>query len=291
MTFNNAHIQTIINSIYPFISTNKGVNFLFEDSKSEKILVNYDIQDKDTAIAIIIHGWFGSYKSSIVDRYSSLLKKNKHGVVRINLKDHGETCKLNCSLFDFTDIHYVEEIIKHVISKYKKRIVLVGLSFGANILLRIDSDRFTNEIIKMILITPVFDIASAFSDIDKKKIYRYILHSKWKSMLRKKLFFFPDNFHLNSLFKSRSCNEIVHFLLPYMKFNAVDDYFLHCRVDFSRIHRIKFDTLILISENDPIISRKNIEYLEKDISSNKKIKMVLSESGGHCKFDKKILEL
>lgn len=290
MLFNNAHLQTILNSIYPFFSSNRGINSLFTDSLNEKVLVNYDVQDNVTAIAIIVHGWLGSYKSSIVERYSLLLKKKGFGVVRINLKDHGDTSMLNYSIFDFADIHYIEEIIEYVILSYNKKILLVGMSFGANILLRIDSARFLNDIMKMVLITPVFDISSAFTYIDKKGIYRRILHAKWKSMLRKKRNLFPRLFHFDLLFKSKSSKEIIRFLLPYMKFDTVYDYFQYCRIDFNHIQRIKVNTIILIIENDPIIPCKNVEYLEKEILLNENVKMLYSKNGGHCKFDKKILE-
>ena len=289
--FKNSYFQTARTILFPLKFRNNGIESIYYDSNNEGIIFNYDIPQNANNIVIIIHGWFGSYASPIVRKYATLLKK-EYGVIRINLKDHGNTLYLNKSLFSFTEIYYVKELICHIINKYNKcNFVLMGLSLGANILLRISyDDKISDRILSKILITPVFDTESALKEINNKTLFKTIFYKQFKRMLRNKQKEFPVLFDFSLSLQQHDSISMIRYLLPYYGFYSLKDYFENCKIKSEHIENLSHPTLLVLSKNDPIIPFGNMKYLEKDILANKFINFTIQKYGGHCLFYKKVLD-
>ena len=134
----NSHVQTILRAV---TSANRHLlneeRTIFKSSEDERIiLISNVVQDPD-GVLVIIHGWFGSVLSSNVIEAAEYFQKRNWSVVRVGLKDHGNTEHLNSSLFSFTDIAYIQEVLDCVAELYSKRMFLLGFSFGWNIIIRL----------------------------------------------------------------------------------------------------------------------------------------------------------
>ena len=277
---NSGDIQTALNSIYPFYLANRQNGMLHYDDNGDGFIVNYDISEQSNNAAFIIHGWWGSASSSIVQRYASILKKNGYSIICINLKDHCNDYSISKSLFSFGDINYIYNYIETMKGKYKK-IILLSFSFGANIALRLKN---VNVFDRIILISPVFDIASAFQSIEKKMIYRKILLSKWKSYLKTKQSIYFKQYDLTNSLRGKSIYEIINGFISYIGCDTVEQYYVQNSITDVHINNVKRSTLLIHSQNDPIIQLSNIYSENEALKANKSICLCVHEDGGHCPY-------
>lgn len=168
----NGDFETILNSTYPFIFSHQQCELKYYDCNGDGFVVNYVPSNHSSYAVLIIHGWWGSFYSPIIQRYSHAFKKLGYSIVCLNLKDHIKDNALSNSIFSFGDISYIDNYINYIKNQHQK-IILLGFSFGANIALRLKN---LNEFDRVILISPVFNISSAFHCIEKKqftKLYYY----------------------------------------------------------------------------------------------------------------------
>lgn len=284
--FSNPHLQTLIGSTFPILKKNSCENsIIFTDKLGDKVIVEYSVDNCPEFIVFMIHGWFGSISSPVIAKYSKFLRKENLGIVKINLKDHGNTEHINPSLFTFYDINYIAEIISYFLSKYNSKGILLGFSFGANILLRLlPSLNNREQIIGVLLISPVFDIKVALNYIENTIIYKKILLWNWEKSLKRKQNAFPNLYDFSQCYKCNSAFSIISHLLPYMDFCSLSNYLEGCLVSAKCISSIDISTLILVSVDDPVIPIENISYLENSIINNKKITFIKTDSGGHISF-------
>lgn len=278
---NSGDIQTLFNSIYyPFPFTLSGRIFVHHEDNGDGIIVYNDIPPQPSGIVIIIHGWWGSMNSPIIVRYISLLRKRKCGIICISLKDHVDDYSLSKSIFSFQDISYIDNVLEYYIKRHN-HITLMGFSFGANLVLRLSCLKMIDRII---LISPVFDIKSAFAYIETKTIYRTILIKKWKTYLRKKQMAYPWLYNFSFSLNSNTINNIVSGFIAYIGFNTVEEYFIKNSITESHILTIETPMLIIHAQNDPIIPVSNLSYLENVLKRNRFINLHINEYGGHCPF-------
>lgn len=278
----NGDIQTILNSVFPLSSRLRQKSFLLYDSKGDGFIVNYDIPNQSRNIAFIIHGWWGNANSPIIKRYSLLLKKKGFGIILINLKDHTDNYSHCKSIFSFGDINYIEDIIEEFRLKCEKTI-LIGFSFGGNLALRLNN---INKFSSIILVSPVFDINSAFDYIEKKWIYRMVLKMIWKAYLKKKQSVFPQEYDFQRSLKGETIYEIVDGFISYIGYDTVEQYYINNSIMDSHIENLKTPTLIIHAQNDPIIQLSNLYSLKDALKANKFIHMYIYKHGGHCPYAK-----
>ena len=172
---------------------------IFKSSEDERIiLISNVVQDPD-GVLVIIHGWFGSVLSSNVIEAAEYFQKRNWSVVRVGLKDHGNTEHLNSSLFSFTDIAYIQEVLDCVAELYSKRMFLLGFSFGGNIIIRLlreCSGSFMKTVAGAAVVSPVLNPLDAFDNINTTILYKWHLLSLWKKSLRKRNW----HFHKRTIF-------------------------------------------------------------------------------------------
>ena len=97
-------------------------------------------------LIMIIPGWLGHSKSSYVVSLAKKLVDSRFEVVRITLRDHGETCHLNSGLIHSAETQEVVDLIKKLADDFNVRhpnqggdltTGLVGFSMGGNFALRV----------------------------------------------------------------------------------------------------------------------------------------------------------
>ena len=87
---------------------------------------------------VLIHGWEGSAESLYVLSLAQRLFEQGFDVVRLNLRDHGDTHQLNRDLFHSCRlpevvgaVHSLQQLFPH------RPLQLVGFSLGGNFMLRV----------------------------------------------------------------------------------------------------------------------------------------------------------
>ena len=93
------------------------------------------------ALIILLHGWEGSSKSAYQVTTANYLLKRGFDVLRLNLRDHGDTQHLNRGIFNSTLTDEVAGAITDFSCQYTyENTFLAGFSLGANFALRIAAD-------------------------------------------------------------------------------------------------------------------------------------------------------
>ena len=111
-------------------------------------------------VAVLLHGWEGSAESLYVLSLGQLLFDRGFDIVRLNLRDHGDTHHLNRELFHSCRL---PEVVGAMSSLQKlfpgKRLSLVGFSLGGNFMLRVaaQAGEANLDISKVIAVSPVLD--------------------------------------------------------------------------------------------------------------------------------------
>src|ERR1700753_1597964 len=87
--------------------------------------------------AVILHGWEGSAQSLYILSLSQLLFDRGFEVLRLNMRDHGETHHLNRDLFHSCRLSDVVGALRAIQNLYPAQPMrLAGFSFGGQLILR-----------------------------------------------------------------------------------------------------------------------------------------------------------
>jgi predicted alpha/beta-fold hydrolase len=89
-------------------------------------------------MAILLHGWHGSADSADIVSLAQLLFERGYEVLRLNLRDHGDTQALNIGLFHSCRLGEVVGAVRTLQHQHPRReLSLVGFSLGGNFGMRI----------------------------------------------------------------------------------------------------------------------------------------------------------
>ena len=116
-------------------------------------------QNSRQPIIIFIHGWEGSSESTYVVAAARRVYNKGCSVIRLNLRDHGETHVLNEGAFYATLFDEVFEAVEIICGRYPGRsVILAGFSLGGNYVLRVArrlASRAIENLKHLIAISPV----------------------------------------------------------------------------------------------------------------------------------------
>jgi predicted alpha/beta-fold hydrolase len=109
---------------------------------------------------VVLHGWEGSAESLYVLSLSQRLFARGFEVVRLNLRDHGETHRLNRGLFHSCRLPEVIGAVRALQGFFPGHALqLVGFSLGGNFMLRVAAQARAAglNLARVIAISPVLD--------------------------------------------------------------------------------------------------------------------------------------
>ena len=90
---------------------------------------------------MILHGWEGSAESCYVISLGAELLASGFDVLRLNLRDHGDSHHLNREIFHSCRLAEVVGATRAVAQRFPQaRIFLAGFSLGGNFVLRVSAD-------------------------------------------------------------------------------------------------------------------------------------------------------
>ena len=234
-------------------------------------------------LIMIIPGWLGHSKSSYVVSLAKKLVDSRFEVVRITLRDHGETSHLNSGLFHSAETQEVVDLIKKLVDDFKGRYPnregdlttgLVGFSMGGNFALRVARQLSS---VRTLAISPSLSPHKTIQKIENSQIYRPYFINKWRKIFRDKQRHFPDLYDFSYAMKQKSIITLTkHFIGEFTSFESVDSYCDAYDLCGSRLEGVKAH--ILASLDDPVVPTSDIDELPPSVTRK------MTKRGGHTAF-------
>jgi predicted alpha/beta-fold hydrolase len=122
-------------------------------------------------VALLLHGWEGSADSLYILSLGQTLFEQGYDVVRLNLRDHGETHGLNRELFHSCRLPEVIGAVRTVqATLHGQPLFLAGYSLGGNFMLRVAAQAKAAEldIASVVAISPVIDPANTLDFLEEQ---------------------------------------------------------------------------------------------------------------------------
>lgn len=297
----NKHVQTILSSkkkpnfgkmVASESLINLHVNIPISINSSEMVNLNgYYSSHKAISpkgLVILLHGWLGSSTSSYMLANGERLYQQGFAVMRLNMRDHGNTLHLNQGIFHGCRLEEIYQAIKQIAAMNPELpVTLLGFSMGGSFALRVawrNSIGFDpiDNFKKVIAICPSVDPEKVTNAIDNSKIYRRYFCNKWKKNLAEKQRCFPDLYNFDEIISLKNCKDITDALIEkYSNYAACEDYFSEYQLTKEKLESINIPVEILAAKDDPVIPIDSFDELKH---INPKCNIYITEYGGHVGY-------
>lgn len=286
--FRNGHFQTIYSSLFHKPTKNFDSDSIIIKLDEVNSVKCFHTHKHSNICVILVHGLEGSSESSYVLSTAKKLINKGFSVVRMNLRNCGDTLELCETLYNAGLGNDVLKVAEHLHTKFGyKKIFTVGYSLGANTVLKMAGEmkkEYHNFISGVCAISPPLDLTQSSEAISKisNKIYdNHYLKRLIKTYIKKHKLY-PKKYPLDVLKKIKNLKDFDN-LITGPSFGYIDgqDYYVK-NSSLAFIKDIDINTLIIQSKDDPIIPFDST--LRALNIKNHKVKYMISEHGGHVGF-------
>lgn len=295
--WSNAHLQSILPSLplrRPFVEhrasamLRRSRPLLLAAGDGVRLQAFYSAAAADTSsakLAVIVHGWEGSAHSLYVLSLAADLYAAGYAVLRLNLRDHGETHHLNPGLFHSCRLAEVVESLRSIQGLFPgHRMYLVGFSLGGNFMLRaaVQAPAVGLRVARVVGVSPVLDPATTLDALEEGWwLYRQYFVFKWSRSLRRKQALWPGAFAFDSLLRSGSLRRMTEELvMRHTGFASVQDYFAGYALTGARLASLQVPSLMINAKDDPIIPAVDLPRIARPTA----LRLLVPDHGGHCGF-------
>jgi predicted alpha/beta-fold hydrolase len=232
---------------------------------------------------VVLHGWEGSHESIYVLSLAQLLFEQGFEVVRLNLRDHGETHHLNRELFHSCRLPEVIGALGALQRQFSGRALsAVGYSLGGNFLLRAAASARESglDLKQVVTVSPVLDPTETLVALETAMPgYQGFFVRKWRRSLRKKQVAWPGDYDFADAGSDlREMTE--RLVLRHSEFPSLEDYLNGYSITGARLASIDSPAHILTSRDDPMIPVGGLERIARSDS----LTVTVTRYGGHCGF-------
>lgn len=293
----NTHVQTLLSSskyrrkkILPqakklLLASEK---WILDGGDGIRLLAYYSAQSGSTisrGLVVLIHGWEGSSESNYLMATASTLFNKGFDVLRLNLRDHGDSHHLNEGLFHSRMIDEVVNAIADACSRIDTRpVFMAGFSLGANFTLRVALRAPANNIPlqHVVAVCPVIRPQDVLDALESGlPIYEYYFNRKWEKSLRKKEQLYPHLYNFDDWRKiPRLRGRTEALVINHTPWKDLNIYLDGYSLVGDTLTKLRVHSTIVATVDDPVIPVAEIEKLpESDY-----LERVYTERGGHCAF-------
>jgi len=288
----NAHVQTMLNSQGPRKWRARGIlkkldtqSRVLEAQDGTRLLAEHDRAASDSsALVILLHGWEGSSRSAYLVTTAAGLLAQGLDVLRVNLRDHGDSHHLNRELFNSTRSPEVASALQGFIDgETYETVFLAGFSLGGSFALRIAADRGEQlGLNACVAVAPPIDPAHAMDALNAGFFaYERYFFKRWHESLRRKLACFPDLDYATDLARAKSLDDLNRLFIPsHTIYERLEDYFAAYALVGERLSRMAVPAYLIAAEDDPICPVADLARIEP----NENLHIETSRHGGHCGF-------
>jgi hypothetical protein len=234
---------------------------------------------------VLVHGWEGSSASLYMLSLAQSLFNAGFDVVRLNLRDHGETHHLNRDIFHSCLLPEVVGAVKRLQEMFpNKPMHLSGISLGGNFMLRVAARAREAglRIAKVVAISPVLDPVETLHALETGfTLYHWYFIRKWNRSLVKKQSAWPDYHNFAEFLRMTSLRDkTAEMVAKFTQFASLDDYLNGYSITGDRLATLASPATIITSQDDPIIPVGGLERLIE----SPYLKVTVTRYGGHCGF-------
>lgn len=236
-------------------------------------------------LVVILHGWEGSARSLYVLSLAADLHAAGCDVLRLNLRDHGDTHHLNPGLFHSCRLAEVVEALRSIQRLFPShQLSLAGFSLGGNFMLRaaLRAPSAGLRVSRAIAISPVLDPAKTLDALEQGWwVYRRYFVLKWSRSLRRKQNLWPNEFRFDQLLRSADLRQMTEELvLQHTGFATVADYFAGYALVGERLAALQVPAVMVNALDDPIIPAEDLARIARPPA----LRVLSPRQGGHCGF-------
>lgn len=237
------------------------------------------------APVVLLHGWEGSAESLYILSLGQQLFERGYDVVRLNLRDHGDTHHLNPELFHSCLLPEVIGATRALQAALGGRpLRLVGFSLGGNFVLRVAAQTRAAglEVEKAIAVSPVLDPADTLRALETgfAGYPLYFVRKWWRSLLKKQAAW-PGRYDFAELRGVRDLRRLTAELIRrFTDFRSLEEYLEGYSITGRRLAGLEAPATIITSLDDPIIPAGALERLARPAA----LRIVVTRFGGHCGF-------
>lgn len=236
-------------------------------------------------LVVMIHGWEGSADSCYMLSAAPLLLEHGYTVVRLNLRDHGDSHHLNEDIFHSCRLDEVVGAVSRLQEMWPDlKLSLVGYSLGGNFALRVGAEagRAGIDIDRIVAVCPVLDPAQTLEALDSGwSGYRHHFLRKWRRSLLKKSAVFPERYRFGRLHDFTTLEAMTdYFVTRYTEYDDLHSYLGGYALTGDRLAELEIDSTVLLADDDPVIPVRGLN----DMQLPARLKVHRSLQGGHCGF-------
>jgi uncharacterized protein len=232
---------------------------------------------------LVLHGWEGSVESIYVLSLAQLLFERGFEVVRLNLRDHGETHHLNRELFHSCRLPEVIGAVQALQAHFPGRpLSAAGFSLGGNFLLRVAARAAESslDLAGIIAISPVLEPTETLVALETAMPgYQGFFVRKWRRSLRKKQAAWPDSYDFAEV-RGGLREMTAELVRRHSEFASLDDYLNGYAITGARLASLAVPAHILTSLDDPMIPAGGLARLAHPAA----LSVTVTRYGGHCGF-------
>ncbi len=263
---------------------------LFEVEPGMQVLCHchWQLERSSATTVIVVHGLEGSVESGYMIGTGSKAWAAGMNVVRMNMRNCGDTEHLGPSLYNSNMSADVGVLVKRLVADDGlKAISLVGYSMGGNLVLKLLGEWGSDappQVKAGVGVSPAMDLAvsaDALHDL-ANRIYEYKFLRGLRRRVRRKAALYPELYdpkYLRGLRSLRDFDEEI--TARYCGFAGAQDYYTRA-ASANVLERIAVPTLVLHAEDDPFI--RILPETRHKLMNNPNITFVETPSGGHCAF-------
>ena len=236
-------------------------------------------------VVVLLHGWEGSAQSLYLLSIGQGLFDAGFDVIRLNLRDHGDTHDLNRELFHSCRIDEVVGAVRRIQDLYPDEpLSLGGFSLGGNFALRVGA-RASGAGIRLrriVAVCPVMDPAVTLQALEHgPSIYREYFMLKWRRSLRKKQAAWPDDYDFQELIGERSLTGMTDRMVrQYTEFPDLSSYLRGYAITGEALASLDTPSRVVTSLDDPMIPAADLRRLTRVPA----LELTVTRHGGHCGF-------
>ncbi|MDR2214308.1 MAG: alpha/beta fold hydrolase [Nevskiaceae bacterium] len=236
-------------------------------------------------LAVLLHGWEGSADARYVLTLAQLLFERGVEVIRLNLRDHGDTHHLNEDIFHSCRLPEVIDAVAAVSQRRPQhRRWLIGFSLGGNFMLRVaaSGDARVAGLAGVIAVSPVLDPDHTLTAMEHgMPVYQKYFVRKWISSLRRKQAAWRGRHDFSHMLHWRDLRRMTAALVArHTDFPSMEAYLRGYAIVGERLATLTAPATILTAEDDPIIPVADLVRLAR--SDN--LSIVTTPQGGHMGF-------
>ncbi|MBR9813636.1 alpha/beta fold hydrolase [bacterium] len=237
-------------------------------------------------LVVLIHGWEGCRESVYLASMASFLWDHGYAVLRLDLRDHGDSYHLNEVPFHSARLSdplgALADIAKRVPGG--EHPALIGFSLGGNFALRLalHGPGHGLNLAGVLAVSPAIDPLHTAKAIDAAPwFYGWYFKRKWHRSLNAKARLFPGRYDFDHLRAAPNFVEATRRFAPLL--TEYDDWLAYLdayTITGDRLAKLAIPATLLTAADDPVVPIQDFDGLALPDNAQ----LLITRHGGHCGF-------